>query len=160
MEWLISKVKLVSNYLNVIAGCAMTFMMLLTVVDVILRFFKWNFPGTYELVFFAGSVVVGFAIPLTTLTKAHVLVDVLVQRFSLGVRNVFNITTRLMGVFLFSIAGWNLVLVGIDYYRSGEGSLTLQMPIYPIIFGIGFSCFVTCLVLIVQIMQVVGGTYE
>jgi hypothetical protein len=47
-----------------------------------------------------------------------------------------------------------------DLYRTGEVSLTLQLPFYPVAYGIGVCCFVQCLVLIAHIFQVIGGTYE
>lgn len=52
MEGFLSKIKGLTRSLNIIAGTALTFMMLLTVADVILRSFRRPIPGTYELVAF------------------------------------------------------------------------------------------------------------
>lgn len=160
MQWYIDKTHSLSKALNLIAGIAITFIMFLTVLDVILRSFRMPVVGTYELVAFSGAVVVGFAVPLTTFLKGHVLVDFFVMRFRVGVRKTVNVCTRLMGIILFSLLGWNLIRMGLDIYRTGEVSLTLQLPFYPIAFGIGLSCFVQCLVLAAQILQVLGDTYE
>ncbi|MEW5909697.1 MAG: TRAP transporter small permease [Thermodesulfobacteriota bacterium] len=149
-----------SKLLNVIAGISLTFIMLITITDVILRSFRRPITGTYEIVAFSGAVVIGFAVPLTTLVKGHVLVDFFVYKFSKTVRNLFHIITRCMGLFLFSLLGWNLVKMGIDLHRTGEVSLTLQIPYYPVAFGLGFACFIQCLVLITHILQVIGGSYE
>jgi TRAP-type C4-dicarboxylate transport system permease small subunit len=148
------------KFLDVFAGVAITFIMFLTVLDVVLRSFRMPITGTYEMVAFAGAIVIGLAVPLTTLLKGHVLVDFLVLKFPPALRNVFNISTRLLGIWLFSVLGWNLVKMGMDFYNSGEVSLTLQMPFYPIAFGLGVSAFVQCLVLFAQILQVIGGSYE
>lgn len=160
MQSLINKVQGLSKLLNVVAGIAITFMMFLTVSDVILRSFRRPIVGTYELVAFSGAVVIGFAVPLTTLLKGHVLVDFFVLMFPKGVRNICHVVTRCLGIGLFSLLGWNLFKMGMDLYRTGEVSLTLQLPFYPIAFGIGICCFVQCLVLIAHILQVIGGTYE
>jgi len=160
MEWISKQTEGLCKLLNVIAGCALTFMMLLTVTDVILRFFRMPIVGAYELVAFGGGVVVGFAIPMTSFRKGHIFVDFFILRFSRRVRNIFHLTTRLMGLGLFSILSWNMVRMGMDMARSGEVSLTLEMPFYPIVYGIGFACLVQCLVILVQIAQVIGGTYE
>jgi TRAP-type C4-dicarboxylate transport system permease small subunit len=112
------------------------------------------------MVYFAGAVVIGFAIPLTTLVRGHVFVDFLVVKFPRGLRRVFHLLTRLMGIALFSLAGWNLIRMGFDFLRTGEVSLTLQMPVYPVAFGIGFACLAQCLVLLLQAVQVIGGRYE
>ena len=160
MDRIENKVQALSKFINVIAGIALTFMMLLTVTDVILRSFRMALVGTYELVAFSGAVVIGFAVPLTTFLKGNVLVDFFIMKFSTRVRNIFHIVTRCMGIFLFSLLGWNLFKVGMDLYRSGEVSLTLELPFYPVAFGLGVAGFIQCLVLIVQILQVAGGKYE
>ena len=160
MQAMINKVEGLSKFLNVFAGIAITFIMFLTVIDVILRSFRRPIIGTYELVGFSGALVIGFAVPLTTFLKGHMLVDFFVLKFSRGIRNTVHIVTRLLGIGLFSLLGWNLIKLGVDLYRTGEVSLTLQLPFYPVAFGIGFCFFVQCLVLIVHILQVIGNTYE
>jgi hypothetical protein len=52
MEGLLKTINGISRFLNVIAGISLTFLMLLTIADVILR-----------LVAFAGAVVIGFSMP-------------------------------------------------------------------------------------------------
>ncbi len=160
MQPIVDKVRGLSSFLNIIAGIAVTFIMLLTVVDVVLRSFRMPVPGTYELVAFSGAVVVGFSVPLTTLVKGHVLVDFFVLKFPKGLRKIIDTITRLLGMGLFFVLGWNLVQMGMDFYRTGEVSLTLQAPVYPVAFGLGFCAFVECLVLAAQILQVMGGSYE
>jgi TRAP-type C4-dicarboxylate transport system permease small subunit len=159
-DQIVSKVQGLTKFVNVIAGICLTFMMLLTVTDVILRSFRMPVVGTYELVAFSGAIVIGFAVPLTTLLRGHVLVDFVVMKFPKGARNLFHIVTRCMGIFLFSLLGWNLFKVGMDLYRSGEVSLTLELPFYPVAFGLGVASFIQCIVLFVQILQVAGGKYE
>ena len=66
MEGLLKTTNRISRFLNVIAGVSLTFLMLLTITDVILRGFKRPVVGTYELVAFAGAVAIGFSMPLTS----------------------------------------------------------------------------------------------
>ncbi|MGE5842019.1 MAG: TRAP transporter small permease [Deltaproteobacteria bacterium] len=160
MQSFINKVQGLSKLLNLFAGIAITFMMFLTVTDVILRSFRRPIIGTYELVAFSGAIVIGFAVPLTTFLKGHVLVDFFVLKFPKGMRKTVHVVTRLMGIALFFLLGWNMIKLGMDLLRTGEVSLTLQLPFYPVAYGIGVCCFVQCLVLIAHILQVVGGTYE
>ena len=65
----------VSRVLNVVAGSCLTFLMLLTIADVILRRLRMPILGTYELVGFAGAAVIGFAIPLTSWYRGQIFVD-------------------------------------------------------------------------------------
>jgi len=75
MDGFLDKVRALSRFLNVIAGISLTFLMLLTVLDVILRSFRTPVVGTYELVAFSGAVVIGFAIPYTSWLRGHIFVD-------------------------------------------------------------------------------------
>ena len=160
MKGLLAKVNGLSRFLNVIAGIALTFLMFLTLGDVILRLFKRPIVGTYELVAFSGAVVIGFSLPLTSWLRAHIFVDFFILKFSKKVQNVFNIATRCVVIFLFLLISWNLIKFGMDLQKSGEVSLTLQMPFYPFAYGVGICCFVQCLVLICDIVKILGGEYE
>ena len=160
MSGFLNKVNGLSRFFNVIAGISLTFLMLLTVMDVILRALKMPIVGTYELVAFSGAVVIGFAVPLTSWLRGHIFVDFFILRFSQKVRNIFNITTRCLVIVLFFLIGWNLIKYGMDLQKSGEVSLTLQMPFYPVAYGVGVCCFVQCLVLICDVIKIFGGKYE
>jgi len=150
----------ISRFLNAIAGTSLTFLMLLTITDVILRGFKRPVVGTYELVAFSGAVVIGFSMPLTSWLRAHIYVDFFILRFSQKVRNAFNIATRCLVILLFFLIGWNLFKYGWDLQKSGEVSLTLQLPFYPVAYGIGICCFIQCLVLVCDIVKIYGGKYD
>jgi len=160
MNGFLNKVKGLSRVFNVIAGISLTFLMLLTVMDVILRALKRPIVGTYELVAFSGAVAIGFAVPLTSWLRGHIFVDFFILRFSQKVRNIFNITTRCLVIVLFFLIGWNLIKYGMDLQKSGEVSLTLQMPFYPVAYGVAVCCFVQCLVLICDVIKILGGKYE
>jgi TRAP-type C4-dicarboxylate transport system permease small subunit len=160
MKGFLDKVRGLSRFLNVIAGISLTFLMFLTVMDVILRSLRRPIVGTYELVAFSGAVVIGFAVPLTSWVRGHIFVDFFILRFSQRVRNIFNLTTRCLVIVLFFLIGWNMIKYGMDLQRSGEVSLTLQMPFYPVAYGVGVCCFVQCLVMICDILKIVGGEYE
>jgi TRAP-type C4-dicarboxylate transport system permease small subunit len=160
MNGFLSKINGLSRFLNIIAGISLTFLMLLTVMDVILRTLGSPIVGTYELVAFSGAIVIGFAVPLTSWVRGHIYVDFFILRFSQKGRNIFNITTRCLVIVLFFLIGWNLIKYGIDLQKSGEVSLTLQMPFYPVAYGVGVCCFVQCLVLICDVIKIFGGKYE
>jgi TRAP-type C4-dicarboxylate transport system permease small subunit len=160
MKGFLGKIEGLSRFLNIIAGISLTFLMFLTVMDVILRTLKRPIVGTYELVAFSGAVVIGFALPLTSWLRAHIFVDFFILRFSQKVRNIFNISTRCLVIVLFLMIGWNLVKYGMDLQKSGEVSLTLQMPFYPVAYGIAVACFVQCLVMVCDIVKISGGKYE
>jgi TRAP-type C4-dicarboxylate transport system permease small subunit len=160
MEAMFGIVERISKGLQVVAGIALTFIILLTGADVLLRLFGRPIIGTYEIVGLSGAVVIGFAIPMTSWLRGHIYVDFLYQRLPKPLRNTLNIITRLIGIGAFGTIGWNLFLLGLDLYTSGEVSLTRHLPFYPVAYGLGVCCFMQCVVLITDIFKVIGGTYE
>ena len=160
MNGFVNRIRGITRFLNIIAGISLTFLMLLTISDVILRFFRRPIVGTYELVAFAGAVVIGFSLPLTSWLRAHIFVDFAILKFPRNIRDVFNIITRCMVIVLFVLIGWNLLKYGLDLQRSGEVSPTLHIPFYPVAYGIGICCFIQCLVMICDIVKILGGQYE
>jgi len=160
MKGLLNAVNGLTRFINVIAGICLTFLMLLTIGDVILRFFKMPIVGTYELVAFAGAVVIGFSLPLTSWMRGHIFVDFFIVKFSKKVQNVFNIGSRCLVFILFFLMGWNLLKYALDLQKSGEVSLTLRIPFYPVTYGIGICCFIQCLVMVCDIVKIFGGEYE
>ena len=160
MGWFLDKVWKLSRYINFISGVSLTFIMLLTVADIILRSLRRPIVGAFEIVAFSGAVVVGFSIPLTTWVKGHVNTDFLIMRFSDKTRNVFNIVTRCMAIGIFFLIGLELIKHGMDLRKAGEVSPTLTLPFYPIAYALGCCCFIQCLVLLCDIFKVFGGKHE
>jgi TRAP-type C4-dicarboxylate transport system permease small subunit len=156
--WIAEKL---SKLMSVIAGAALTFIMLLTVCDVFLRyFFDRPIIGTFEIVGLGGAVVIGFALPITSWVRGHIFVDFFVVKFNKVGQGIINITTRLVSIGLFYLIGHNLIKYGYDLYASGEVSLTRQIPFYPVAYGMAVCCFIQCLVLICDIFKIFGGQYE
>ncbi len=160
MKGFLGGVEKIGKFFNIIAGISLTFLMLLTITDVVLRLFKKPVVGTYEMVAFAGAVVIGFSMPLTSFIRQHIFVDFFILKFSQKVRNIFNVATRLLVMGLFFLVGWNMFKYARDLQKSGEVSLTLQLPFYPVAYGVGVCCFILCLVFICDIAKIVKGEYE
>lgn len=150
----------ISRLMNVIAYIALTFIMLLTVTDVILRMFRNPIIGTFEIVQLAGAVVIAFGIPITSWSRGMISVDFFVNAFPNRAKNTMNILTRVIGIAIFIFIGYNLLVFATDLLKSGEVTPTRQLPFYPIVYGMGFACFVQALVLMTDIAKIIGGKYE
>jgi TRAP-type C4-dicarboxylate transport system permease small subunit len=146
--------------MHVVAAIALTFIMLLTVSDVVLRLFGHPIVGTFELVGLGGAVVIGFGIPITSWNRGHIFVDFMINWCPPKIRDGFNVVTRLVSTALFILVGWNLFILGNDLLKSGEVTLTRQLPFYPVAYGLGICCFIQCLVLICDLAKISGGKYE
>jgi len=160
MEHILQVAVKICKFLYALSGVALVEMMLLTVADVILRELGRPITGTYELVAFSGAVVVGFGLPYTSWTRGHVYMEFLVEKMPRGSRNMAYAITRLMGMSLFAVAAYNLFLVGVDLYNSGEVSPTLNFPFYPVAYGVGVCCSLVCLMLLCDIVKAYGDYNE
>lgn len=143
--------------LGIIAAVAIFSMMALTCVDVILRLFRMPIPGTYEIVSFIGAVAVSFAIAHTSVEKGHVAVSLVVQMLPKRAQAVIESILAVLGIILFALIAWQSVLYGLDCQSSGEVSLTLQLPFYPIIYGVALGAGVVCLVLLVDFLNAIAS---
>lgn len=145
---------------HIIAGSALAFMMMVTLIDVIMRNLGHPIVGSVEIISFCGAVIIGFAIPYTSWKKAHVYVDILIDKLNPKKRKVLNSVTRLLGIALFAFIGYNFILFGIDLVRTGEVSSSFKLPYYPIAWGLSLSCFLQSLTLVVDFVKTVGGENE
>jgi TRAP-type C4-dicarboxylate transport system permease small subunit len=138
-----------------VGGLGLTFMMLVTLTDVVMRYMGKPIFGSMELVCFTSAVVIGFAIPYTSWTKGHIIVDNMLEMLSPGTVRIFRIVTRIMAIVLFLFAGYNFILYSFDLMKSGEVSPGFRIPYYPITFGLAVSCFFQVLTLFCDLLNTI-----
>jgi len=160
MERFLGAVFKLNRFMHAISGIALTFIVLLTTADVVMRAFGRPILGTYEIVAMAWGIVIGFVMPITSWLRGHIYVDVLIKKLPGRGKDVVDIITRCVGIGLFLMIGWNVLKIGNTFRTAGEVSNTLQWPMYPIPYAVGMSFFVLSLVLLCDIFKIIGGSYE
>ncbi|MEJ2587926.1 MAG: TRAP transporter small permease [Deltaproteobacteria bacterium] len=167
MHPLENAVKTLVRYMYYVAGAALVLMMVLTCVDIVLRLavtlyakYDWTFiehlqpiPGTYELVCFLGSTAAAFAMAHTLVESGHVAVSVLVRLFSQRVQAIFQVVTSSMAFIFFGLLSWQSIVYAQKLKRWGEVSMTLELPYYPFVYGLGFAAAAVCLVLLMTVID-------
>ena len=149
-----------SNAMYSAAGFMLTLMMGLTVLDVILRYLEHPIVGTYEIVGLMGAVVIGLAIPYTSIARGHVFVEFLVDKLSKNRRAVVLIFAKILILLLFVALTINVYRIGADMARTKEVTQTLHIPIHPVVYLVAFCCLIELLVMISDIVKLIGGDYE
>jgi TRAP-type C4-dicarboxylate transport system permease small subunit len=144
----------------VMSGITLAFMLVFTVIGIIMRFFGRPMVGDFEIISFTGSVVIGFAVPYTTMSKAHVAVDMIAEKVKRRTRNQLLVFTRIVCLALFTWMGWNFITMSLDMIRVGEVTQVFRIPYYPITFGLALCCFTQCFVFLSQIREILGERYE
>ena len=160
MKGFLNSVLKVNEAMQTIAGVFLTFIMLLTTVDVIGRLFGKPVPGAVEIIAICGGVVVGFTVPITSWMRGHIAVDFVLNWLPGKAKNLVNIITRCVAICLCLLISWNSVKIGTEFRLGAEVSGTLQLPLYPIAYALAACFFVLSAVFVCDILKVFEGTYE
>jgi TRAP-type C4-dicarboxylate transport system permease small subunit len=157
----VERIKLIvsraSAAMAVVAGVTLMVVMLMTVLDVILRYFGRPITGIYDLVALGGAVIIGFSIPWAAQKKIHVFMEMAQMFQSKMVELVLLLFARLLALAISIVVGWNLILLGTGFMKTGEASLTIQIAFYPVAIGLGICFFLQTIVFIVDIFDLVTG---
>jgi TRAP-type C4-dicarboxylate transport system permease small subunit len=160
MKRLLDGVLKINTVMQGIAAVSLTFMILLTTLDVILRLFGKPIPGAVEIIAICGGVVVGFTVPISFWMRGHISVDLVLNWLPKPVKNLLNIITRCVGIGLCLLISWNSMKIGTGMRKGAEVSGTLELPLYPVEYALAFCFLVLSLVLLCDILKIYGGTYE
>jgi TRAP-type C4-dicarboxylate transport system permease small subunit len=152
MSRFLSFARWLASAMDIVAGLALLGIMLLTSLDVILRYFGNPIPGAYDMVSLTAAFVIGFAVPRTAWDRTHVTVDILVDRFP-QTKGVFHVLTRILALCFFVILAWYLIKLGLSFSKTGESTLTLALPLYPVAFVLGLCSVAQCIVLVADLMR-------
>jgi TRAP-type C4-dicarboxylate transport system permease small subunit len=150
----------VITILNHIGAAALTFMIGLTVSDVLLRAFGHPIMGTYEIVSQSLAIVIGFGIPKVSFDRGHVYMEFVTEKLSKKGKAVLNTFTRVICILLFILIAYNLIGVGNEFRLSGEVTSTIRLPFYPLAYGVGVCCFLQVFVFLYDIVTIWRGEYE
>jgi TRAP-type C4-dicarboxylate transport system permease small subunit len=143
----------VSYGFNVAGGICILAMMFLTCSDVFLRIFQRPITGAYELVGFLGALFVSFSLAHTSFQRGHIAVDFLVQKLSDGARVMILCINDLLGSLLFGLIAYQSMVYGSKLKSAGEVSMTLKLPVFPVVYGIGLGCGLLSLLLLVAVLS-------
>jgi TRAP-type C4-dicarboxylate transport system permease small subunit len=142
--------------MEIVAGTALIGVMLLIGADIVGRIFGCPVPGTYEIVSIAGGLIIGLALPATSRAKAHVSTDLLMEKLSGRTRLFLIVVTRLIGIMIFLLAGYGMVMMGIRLKTSGEATAVLALPFYYVAYAIGGAFLIQTLILFSEIFETTG----
>lgn len=157
MRSLTQRLGWLSRGLNALSAAAVMAMMLLTCADIVMRLLRRPITGTYETVGFMGALCVSFALAQTSVDKGHIAVDFLVQRLSDRAQQIVEVVNSLLCAIFFIVVAWQSALYASELRASGEVSMTLQTPIYPIVYGLAAGCIILSVVLVARIVDIFGA---
>jgi TRAP-type C4-dicarboxylate transport system permease small subunit len=133
-----------------IAGICLAAMILMTCANIFLRIVWIPLKGTYELMGFFGAIVTAFSLGYTQMKKAHISVDILIERFPAGIQKILGGLSCIICLIFFSIAGLQISKYATTLWKTGEVTETLRIAYHPFAFGVAGGCLLLALVMLVE----------
>jgi len=137
-----------SEKLNWLAGWTLVIMMLLVCTNIVSRLFGRPIMGTVEMIEIMMVVVVAFSLPYGSLTKSHIAVDFVMRKLNQRIQAAIDFITVLVSIGLFGLVAWRCAKLALRLWQMGELSLTLWIPLFPLLYVASFNCILVCVVLI------------
>jgi TRAP-type C4-dicarboxylate transport system permease small subunit len=150
----------INEAMQAVASVSLTFIILLTTSDVVLRLFRMPIPGSVEIIAIAGGILVGFTVPITSWMRGHISVDFVLNWLPERAKGVVNVITRCVAIILVLLISWNCAKIGAGFMKGAEVSGTLEIPLYPVAYALAVCFLMLALVLLCDILKILGGTYE
>ena len=161
-----------AKWLNWIAASALVIMVALVVADIIaikgpqlilgiarllniqgITIAPTPIPGSIEIVSLLSVIAITFAIAQTQIQHGHIEVEMLVTKLPKTAQKVIAGFVDCFGILLFTLLCWKSIDYGYALQKSGEVSMTLQVPYYPFIYCIALSSLFVVLVLVMQMIR-------
>jgi TRAP-type C4-dicarboxylate transport system permease small subunit len=139
--------------LAALSGAGIITMIAVTCLDVILRIFRCPLTGAYDIVQIAGTITIAAALPYTTAVKGHVAIEYFFHKLSRRSRIITDTFIRLVGMGLFSFVCRQSIIYAEEFRKNGQVTLTLQVPIYWIIYFVAFSFGLVALVILYHMLH-------
>lgn len=131
-----------TRILSYISAGTLFIMMLLTTIDVFLRYvFNKPILGGLELTQFMLVIVVFCSLPYTQFKKGHVSVDFVINLFPKSIQSFCHLMNLLIGFALLLLIAVMSCFRGFDAMKNHEISGILSIPVYPFIFVVALGAF-------------------
>ena len=137
------KIGTVNTRLAKAGGYVLLCMMVLTISDVIGRYF-FNSPvtGAYEITEIMMVTVVFLFIGYTHSQKGHISIDFVIRLLPQKMRMTIDIVTHLVSLFIMILIAWMNILRCLELMRINEVTPILHIPISPFFLILAIGCFV------------------
>jgi TRAP-type C4-dicarboxylate transport system permease small subunit len=151
----------VTRAVNGIGIVIIFLLMLLTVTDVVLRkLFSKGILGTLELSEFMMAAIVFFSLAEGELQNRNVNVDLFVRKLSLKSRVIIDAIMKILGFVLYCFITFAVFSYAGLMKSSGEVSLDLWLPKYPLIYVVAVALIIFSAVLLFHMITAVKDVWR
>jgi TRAP-type transport system small permease protein len=134
-----------------VAGVVLVALMLLTVADVVGRYF-FNSPlnGVFDLTQFSVLIMTFLSFAYCGFRGAHVMIELLYDRIPKGAQFICRRGSNAVGAVLFAVIAWRAVIQSFDVREFNETSQLLTIPFWPFYYVVAFGAGLFALVLAIK----------
>ncbi|MBL7061595.1 MAG: TRAP transporter small permease [Dehalococcoidia bacterium] len=143
-----------SGWAEWIGIAGLLLMVVITGIDVIGgKLFTWRLLGAIDIVTLSQIVAIAFSAAIALIVGRHIRVEFLVDRFPRRAQAVVNSFISLLGLVLFLLIIWRLIVLGLSFQTAGETTATIYIPLYPFAYGIALASVPVCLIFLVDLIK-------
>lgn len=143
-----------SEWVGLVAMAAMALTALIDVVGS--KWFQWPLPGSTELTGVLQVVAIAGGLAFSKIDGRHIRVEFFIDRLSGRGKAALDVFSSILGLGLFTVAGWMTYKFGLSLFGSGTETLLLGIPLSPFAFWIAFCCIPMCCVIIIELLNSIG----
>jgi len=146
------------NLLRIVSGALLSGLMLLTAVDVIMRY-ALNSPirGSFEIAELLVALLMFSGVPLVSFNNQHVCIDLLDRLFSPWVSRLVDLCASLICVAIFAFMGLLLLRKISLMTMTGDVTSALNIPILPFVSVMFGFALLTALVHLIKFLAICSG---
>lgn len=147
-------IRSVNRVLGYVASSFLILLMMITVIDVILRYF-FNSPitGTTEISQLMMIIIVFPALGWAAIDRAHIRVDLLIRLFPTRPRAVVNSITLVIALGIYIIIAWRSFLESAVVNRQTS---LIHLPFAPFYWLMSVSLAIFCLAILALVIEEIG----
>jgi TRAP-type C4-dicarboxylate transport system permease small subunit len=136
----------------------LSFFMLLTVADVLLRYiFHHPLLGSIEIIKASMVVICFLVLAWTTLEKGHVRADTIFNRLPSKAQQILNVFFHFLYASFFIIVTLSFIKEIIYRFEIMEKTVSLNIPVYLIFSLASLGLLITSFVIVYQLIVLIGG---
>ena len=147
-------VRIVRRVVVAVATTSLALLMFLVAAEVIGRYlFNSPIPGGYELIEYLMAILIPLSVAFCAEQKAHVGVDLVMEKLSRKTRVRAEVVTLLVSSVLSGVLAWQCCVAIPESYASGLKSAVLHIPAYPTVIAVAIGAIALTLFIFAHFLE-------
>ena len=134
-----------------IAGGVLVFLMFMTAIGIVGRWFGLPINGVFDLTHFTVLIMTFLGMAYAGFHGAHVTIELLFQRLGPKTQGILNRLINLVGCAIFLVIAWRTLVYSFLVQEINESSQLLEIPHYPFYWLAALGSLLFALVMLLRV---------